>query len=396
MFRTRYSCGAMPIRSPRSAPARTASRSSWLVLGAAALCCIVTGAQAQLTDIRPDSPLPQATTKHSYLVKFRPVNPFEGLPVHWSVTPDCLDGSGLTFSPDGGVAATAQISGVAAQHGVFICTVTAQDAGDNVVSKVYKLSIVGACKPPQITSAPPSPTVDPGVPYRYVVATTGNPSQIFSALGLPPGLTIDPVTGVISGTTETGGTYPVTVIVAGCGRSAIQNFTLVVGVAPVSVDLATSPNPAVFGQDITVSVRATGGATPPTGSILLCTLVSGQFCAPPAGAPPPGTPSDQIVAFATAPLDPSGNAVFTLHGLSIQDYVVQAFYEGDANHAASASVPVDQFVIKAVVLPPQIARTGDPPARRAAAPIPALSVPVLALLALAMVVAAFLRARRRG
>jgi hypothetical protein len=203
---------------------------------------------------------------------------------------------------------------------------------------------------------------------------------------------------VIAGVTQAGGTYAVTVIVTGCGRSAVQSFTLVVGTAPVALSLTSAPNPAVFGQDIAVSVHAAGGATTPSGAILLCVAAAGQFCAAPVGAPPPATPDDLVPPLVSATLDAGGNAAFTLHDLAIQNYMLQAYYGGDATHSAARSVVVDQFVIKGAVLPPPPgARAGQAPISGGTAePIPALSAPALFLLSLAVVVAVFGRARRRA
>jgi len=362
-------------------------------LAAAVLCCSSSWSQAQLSDIRPRS-LPDATLHHAYSVRFTPVNPFQGLPVLWSVTAGCLDGTGLLFTPENGVASTARISGVPTLRGTFVCTVTAQDAGENTVARVYKLSIVRGCSSPQITSSPPASMIDPGVPFSYTVTTTGRSEQTFAALGLPPGLAINPANGVISGVTQASGTYPVTVSVTGCGRAVIQNFTLVVGPAPVTLQLTSTPDPAVFGQDVAVAVHVAGGAQPPSGTVLLCALAPGQFCAPPAGAPPPGTPPGQIVAFSSAPLDANGDAAFPLRGLEIGNYVLQASYVGDATHGAAQSLPVDQFVIKGVVLPPQRARVGRAPAA-GAEPIPALAPAALALLSLGIALIALGLARRR-
>jgi len=367
-------------------------------IGALILFFDASGAQAQLSDIRPDSPLPDATVDQFYSVHFKPVNALPRPPVFWSITPGCLTGTGLAFSPQNGLADAAQISGRALRLGTFVCTVTAQDAGENVVAKRYQLSIVNGCNAPRITSEPPQSPLDPGVPFTYAVTATGKHG--FSALGLPSGLSIDPVTGVISGTTVASGAYPVTVIVSGCGRSATQSFTLVVGLAGVTLTLASTPNPAVFGQDVAVSVHAAGGSTVPTGTVFLCVIAPGQFCPSPLGAPPPGTPSDRIPALASAALDASGNAAFTLHGLAIQNYVLQARYGGDAAHASAASMTLDEFIIKGVVLPPGSARRGtpapQPPKAAAPEPIPALSPALLALLSVAVLVAALRCARRPG
>jgi putative Ig domain-containing protein len=400
MFRTlQRLAGPMPsTRRICSTSAHMASHSAPLLrIGMLAWCLAAPWAQAQLSDIQPRSPLPDATLNHFYSVRFTPVNPFQGLPVLWSITPGCLAGSGLTFTPQNGVANTARISGQPVQRGTFLCTVVAQDAAENVVAKQYELSIVRACNPPRITSVAPQTPIDPGVPFSYAVTATGRLPHIFSALGLPPGLAIDPDTGVISGTTQASGTYPVTVIVGGCGRSATQSFTLVVGAAGVTLALTSTPDPAVFGQDIAVSVHAAGASAVPTGSVLLCVTGPGEFCAAPVGAPPAGTPSSLIPPLASASLDAAGNAAFTLHGLAIQNYVLRAYYGGDTTHAAATSVPVDQFVIKGAVLPPGSALRGTAapaPAAAAPEPIPALSPTLLAFLSVAVMVAALRRERR--
>lgn len=385
-------CGVRRLLDTRDGMARRSRHPARF--GAVALAFTTSFCAAQISGIRPASPLPDATLNHAYSVHFTPVNPFQGLPVLWSITPGCLDATGLAFSPQDGLGNSARISGVARLRGTFFCTVTATDAAENVVAKVYQLAIVRACNAPRITSVPPTSTIDPGAPFTYTVTASGKPPHVFAALGLPAGLAIDSATGLISGTTQLPGSYPVTISVGGCGRAAIQNFTLIVGPTPVTVQLASTPDPAVFGQDIAVAVHAAGGVNPPSGTVLLCALASGQFCAAPAGAPPPGAPPGQIVAFSSAPLDANGDAAFALRGLEIGNYVLQAYYGGDATHGAARSLPVDQFVIKGVVLPPQRAPVGRAPAA-GAEPIPALEPAALALLSLGIALIALGLARRR-
>ena len=378
-------------------PAARVACAAWLGRVAALASLLgAAGASAQLTGIQPGSALPAAFLGQFYSVTFTPVNPYKGLPVTWSITPGCLGSSGLAFSPsNGGPSSTARIGGIAAKAGIFRCVITAIDAGGYSFSKSYKLDVDRPCTRPQIITPPPAGVLV-GTPYSFTVAATGTPPLSFEALGLPAGLTIDSTTGVIAGTTLAGGSHPVTIVVRGCGRSALQSFTLVVAPAAIALSLSSQPNPAIFGQAISVVVEASGGAVVPTGQVLLCVLAPGQYCAAPVGAPPPGTDPSLIPPLLAAPLDAGGKAAFTLTGLSIQNYVLQAYYGGDAGHAPAQAGPVDQFVIKGTVFPPNaLSVQGVAPVT----PIPTLSGPALALLSLAIagIVAARLRRRaRRG
>lgn len=322
----------------------------------------------------------------------------------------CFSGSGLVFNaPDD--SPTSSVQGVATAKGTYTCTVTATfcNSGCSSATKTYTVNVVKACTPTQITSGVP-PAASAGTPYSFSVTATGETPLSFAAMGLPAGLTISPTTGVISGTTNVAGSYPVAIIVSGgCGRSAMQNFTVVVKPAPpapTSLTLSSQPNPAVFTQPITVVAQASGGTVAPTGSVLLCVAGPGQFCAPPVGAPPAGTPPGEIPPLLSAPLAANGSATFMLNGLLIDNYVLEAYYGGDTGHTPASAGPLEQYVIKGVLLPPAATGAADAtahPSKHAgkdppAAPIPALSERMLALLSLVLagVVAAQLRRRAHG
>jgi hypothetical protein len=381
---------------------RSFSPAAWAAravrLGCVAALAWVLGAgsaSAQVTGIQPESSSLHALLGKFYSVTFTPVNAYKGLPVNWSITPGCLAGTGLTFSPLSGVSNTAKIEGIPARVGDFHCVITAIDAGGYSFSKAYRLDVNRPCTRPRIISQPPAGALA-GMPYSFTVAATGTPTLGFTALGLPDGLAIDPITGIIAGTTSASGGHRVTIIVTGCGRSALQDFELVVAPPAVALSLSSEPNPAFFGQAIAVVAEASGGATVSTGQVLLCVVAPGQYCAAPVGAPPPGTDPSLIPPLLAAPLDASGKAAFTLNGLSIQNYVLQGYYGGDAAHAPARAGPVDLFVIKGAMFPPKDLSIK---AKGSATPIPTLSDTALALLALAIagIVAAQPRRRaRRG
>jgi hypothetical protein len=87
---------------------------------------------------------------------------------------------------------------------------------------------------PTIFGAPTGGTV--GTPYSFAPTATGAPT--FGATGLPPGLSIDPATGAISGTPTNGGSFSVTMTATNAGGVATLNATIVIAGAvatPTSV-----------------------------------------------------------------------------------------------------------------------------------------------------------------
>jgi len=95
--------------------------------------------------------------------------------------------------------------------------------------------------PPVITSVD-NTSFASGLPGTFAFATTGAPSPTFSASGLPAWATLNPTTGVLSGTPNgtAGSPYSVTVTVSnGATPDGTQNFTLNV-TAPTAPKITSS------------------------------------------------------------------------------------------------------------------------------------------------------------
>ena len=74
-----------------------------------------------------------------------------------------------------------------------------------------------------------------GADFLYQVATNNNPSS-YTASGLPPGLTINPVSGLISGVATISGTYSVVVIVNHAAGSSSLKFEITVALPSFKTD----------------------------------------------------------------------------------------------------------------------------------------------------------------
>lgn len=69
----------------------------------------------------------------------------------------------------------------------------------------------------------------PGTPLHHRVAATGAAPLRYEAQGLPAGLVLDAVTGVIAGTVPVAGRYPVRITVSNAEGTVTREWTLVVG-----------------------------------------------------------------------------------------------------------------------------------------------------------------------
>ena len=349
-----------------------------------------------ITAIQIGGPL-IAQVGHPFVSSFIPVN--SHLPkyaVDWSLSPaNCLAGSGIGLDPR-----TGTLSGTPSSPGTFPCVITAVDTYPTPLTtaqRAFTLVVEAACFEPAITSPAPPPGTA-GAPYAFTVSATGAPAPVLSVAGLPAGLSFDAASGLISGTPEAAGTSTLTVTASnGCNAAAVQTYTLTIDRAATTLSLVAVPQVAVFDQPVSVTLVASGGPPSPQGSVQLCVRGTGTFCGPPFDAVPPGTPPEKFAAPLSRALDPNGRVDFRLTGLTIDAFTLSAFYGGDDSHLPANAGPIDELVIKGVLLPSTPggrvsiqASTSDPSG------IPALSSLGLALLSVAVAALAMAALRRRA
>jgi len=361
---------------------------------AALLLGVATSAGA-ITAIQVGGPL-IAQVGHPFISTFVPVNShLPKYPVDWSLSPaNCLAGSGIGLDP-----ATGTLSGTPSSPGTFPCVISAVDTYPTPLTtaqRSFTLVVEPACFEPAITSAAPPPGTA-GAPYAFTVSASGNPAAVLSVSGLPAGLAFDPASGLISGTPDVAGTSTVTVTANnGCNAAAVQTYSLVVDRAATALSLFALPQIAVFGQPVSVTLVASGGPPSPQGTVQLCVRATGAFCGPPFDAVPPGTAPEKISAPLSRALDPNGRVDFRLTGLTIDAFTLSAAYAGDSSHLPASAGPVDELVIKGVLLPaPPGARASAEASTSSANSIPALSSLGLALLSVAVAALAMAALRRR-
>ena len=150
--------------------------------------------------------------------------------------------SGLQLNPTTGL-----ISGTPTVGGTFDVTIAALAAG-KAATAILRIVVLG----PTITS-PLSPSGEIGQSFSYQITASRSASS-FSATGLPPGLTLNSATGMISGIVELSGSYVITVTAHTAVGNATASFTLTVParatpVVPVATYPYFPPNPRIMVAD---------------------------------------------------------------------------------------------------------------------------------------------------
>jgi len=150
--------------------------------------------------------------------------------------------TGLSIDPATGIITGTIVSPVGTIFGV---TITATDGEGASRSVTYTLAVNPAVV---IATTTPAEAAE-GSAYSHQVEVEGGSGSgyTFTATGLPPGLSIDPATGLITGTVTSGIGSPFTVTVTatdGEGASVTTPLTIIVN-PPVVIDPAPLPQPAV-------------------------------------------------------------------------------------------------------------------------------------------------------
>ncbi len=238
----------------------------------------------------------------------------------WSVSVGSLP-AGLSLGPSTGI-----ISGTPTTAGTYGFTVLLSDSVGGTATAAYSIIINVA---PAITTVS-LPNGEVNVAYSQTLGAIGGsiPYAWSVSVGtLPPGLSLSPATGIISGTPTTAGTYGFTVLLSdSVGGSASQPLSIVV-IAGLTITTTSLPNGEI-GFAYSQILGSTGGSLPYTWSVSAGSLPAGLLLAPATGIIS-GTPTtagtssftiqliDNIGGIATKPLSITINALPSISTTSL-------------------------------------------------------------------------------
>jgi sugar lactone lactonase YvrE len=124
------------------------------------------------------------------------------------------------------------------------------------------------------------------------------------------------------------GTHSLSVSYAGDSNNAAatsNGFTLTVQQAPTTTSLASSMNPQVLGQPVTLTAAVSSVSPNASGTIVFY---------------------DGASVLSSVNVGTSGNAVYTTSSLTFGTHTLTAVYSGDTNHATSTSQAVSELIVQ--------------------------------------------------
>jgi beta-glucanase (GH16 family) len=179
-------------------------------------------------------------------------------PYRWQVSSGALP-SGLSLNQT-----TGAITGTPATATTSNVTISVTDANSSSTSSAFSLRVAPA--PLAITTASPLPNGTVGTAYSTTLNATGGTTPYrwrVTSGSLPAGLSLDQVSGVISGTPTSAITASVTVTVSDANATnSGSSFSLRVNPAPLAIATGFQLPSGTVGTSYSTTLAATGGTTP--------------------------------------------------------------------------------------------------------------------------------------
>jgi hypothetical protein len=127
-------------------------------------------------------------------------------------------------------------------------------ATNNSKGKTFEVTFAQAAQAPTITSSQ-SVSGNQGQPFSYMIQASNSPTS-YAASGLPSGLAIDTVTGLISGIPQNTGTSTATITASNVGGSGALHLSLIIG-EPLPVINSSHTLAGIIGIPFSYTISAT-------------------------------------------------------------------------------------------------------------------------------------------
>ncbi len=156
------------------------------------------------------------------------------LPSPLAISPTTPPPAGMTLSLNQTTGALTVATTAATAQGAVALRVQVQDTCGATLERAVTVTVTAppTTSAPAFTSAVPSGGATAGVAYNYTFVASGTPAPTYAVTAgtLPPGLTLNATTGVLSGTPTTPGVYGGVQVTAsnGTAPNATQTFSLTV------------------------------------------------------------------------------------------------------------------------------------------------------------------------
>lgn len=236
-------------------------------------------------------------------------------PFVWTVSSGALP-PGLTLN-----ASTGLLSGTPTEAGSYDATIQVVDFTNATATRAVTLVIAEA---PVLIFTPDPGEV--GVAYSQQPTVTGGTTPFVWAVtagSLPSGVTLNPSTGLLSGTPSAAGTFSVTLSATDAlGKAAVKTLALVIAALPTLT--FSAPASGQVGVAYSINLSATGGTAPLTWSIA-------------AGSTPPGLALNATTGALSGTPTTVGTSTFTVG--------VTDVYGKSATKAASLVIAAGPLVI---------------------------------------------------
>jgi hypothetical protein len=199
-------------------------------------------------------------------------------PYRWAVTSGTLP-NGVTLSSSTGV-----IRGTPTNAGAFTFNVVVSDSASLNSNQQFNLTIASGLV---IATPSPLPPGSIGSAYSATLSAAGGTSPyrwLVTSGSLPGGLSLNPASGVISGTAGTSGNFTFTVQVSdAAAKSSSAQFSLSI-ISGLVITNGPTLAPGTIGQPYSVTLAAAGGHAPYTWSITEGLIAPGLALGPSDGS----------------------------------------------------------------------------------------------------------------